>query len=116
MYSPTNYRYPFGPTKGMGQACPSMLQLAGISDCTDPCQVNTVTCAGASATVLPNIQTCFNTSTGAPQACPVSGVTQSNSPGTTGPFGSPLSVGNLNWGVLAAVLVGLVVVAGMSGK
>lgn len=116
MYAPSKNLYPFAPTKGMGQACPSLLQMAGISDCTDPCQVNTVTCAGANATVLPNIQSCFNTATGAPQACPVSGVTQSVTPANSGPFGTPLSVSNLNWGVLAAVLAGLVLFAGMSGK
>lgn len=120
MYEQTSYRYPFGPSptpKGLGQTamCPSLEQMMGIVDCSDPCQVNTVTCAGANATVLPDVQACYNMTTGAQISCPVAGSTQSSTPANIAP-GVPLSATNLNWGVLAAVLGGLVLLAAMSGK
>jgi hypothetical protein len=121
MYQPTSYRYPFGPSpKGFGQVaqCPSVEQGLNIVDCSDPCQANTVNCLGTSATVLPNLQMCYNTATGAPQSCSVAGSTQTVPPSSSGPFGSPVLAGvtNLNWGLLAAVAAGLFVVAAMSGK
>jgi len=92
--------------QGLGQAatCPSLEQLMGIVDPTDPCQSGTASSA----------YNCYNTTTGAVTACPVSGTAVGGTPASAGPFGT-MTVGNLNWGVLAAVLVGLVVVAGMSG-
>ena len=33
--------------RGVGDACPSMSQLMGITDCSDPCQVNQGACAAA---------------------------------------------------------------------
>jgi hypothetical protein len=114
MYEPTTYRYPFGPSpvpKGLGQAmCPSVNQMLGCLDTTDPC------CA-ASASNAPFIAgaACYNTGSGTNVPCPTSGTVQTTSPAGTGPLGT-MSVSNLNWGVLAAVLVGLVVFAGATGK
>ena len=119
MYEPTSYRYPFAPTpKGFGQvaSCPSMAQLTGSVDCTDPCQVNSAPCTAAIDTMQVG-NSCFNTSTGLQMPCPVAGSTQSVPPGSSGPFGT-LSAGvtNLNWGLLAAVAGGLFLLAAMSGK
>jgi hypothetical protein len=114
MYEPTTYRYPFGPSpvaKGLGQAgCPSLEMLLGITDPSDPCQASS-----ASAAPFVAGAACYNTASGTNVPCPTSGTTQTTSPAGTGPLGT-MNVSNLNWGVLAAVLVGLVVFAGATGK
>lgn len=111
MYLPSTYVFPY-PPKGMGQIapCPSLEQLMGITDPSDPCQNAT-----AASGPYPSGSACYNTSTGANVPCPVAGSTQSTTPAGTGPLGT-LNVSNLNWGLLAAVLVGLVVFAGATGK
>jgi hypothetical protein len=84
-----------------------MEQLLGISDPSDPCQATSSTFLAGAA--------CFNTGSGSNVPCPTSGTVQTTSPAGTGPLGT-MNVSNLNWGVLAAVLVGLVVFAGATGK
>lgn len=38
---------------GLGQAaCPSQIQAAGITDCTDPCQVGSAACPAATSPVV----------------------------------------------------------------
>lgn len=74
--------------RGLGQAasgaaCPSLEQLLGITDATDPCQQTTVG-SGIAAT-------CYNTITGAPASCPISGNVMTTTPANTGPFGLPAS-------------------------
>lgn len=100
--------------RGMGDAtatCPSLSQLAGITDPNDPCQ------GGAGG------QICFNTATGRNFPCPVAGVTQTTPPGQSGPFGLPASGGvqsfqawlaqnsALVWGI-AGVTAALVLLGG----
>lgn len=109
MYEPTAYRYPFGPSPvGLGQTCPSLEQLMGITDCTDACQASSPSCTPGQQGV------CYNTATGANVTCPVSGSIQTTSPAGTGPLGT-MTVSNLNWGVLAAVALGLVAFVALAG-
>jgi len=100
-----------------------MEQLLGISDSNDPCQNPTagLPLSNPGGVAVPGIgllnpNTCYNVATGVPATCPVSGVLQSGAPSNNGPFGTPQmpGIGNLNWGVLAAVLAGLVVFAAVS--
>ena len=118
MYETTTYRYPFGPSpvpKGMGQTttsagqCPSLNSFLGCLDMNDPC------CSAAPDSTFTAGAACYNSSTGLNVPCPTAGITQTGAPATVGPLGS-MNVSNLNWGVLAAVLVGLVVFAGATGK
>jgi hypothetical protein len=114
MYEPTGYRYPFAPTKGFGQViqtpqCPSLEQLMGITDPTDPCQSAGTVSSGSINTG------CYNVATGTYQTCPVSGVTATATPAANGPFGLPISF-QWNWAVVALLAGSLVVVAAMSGS
>jgi hypothetical protein len=94
-----------------------MEQLMGITDCTDPCQSATPACGVATVTSAQSGTNCYNTTTGLQMPCPIAGTTQGTTPGTTGPFGTPMTgVSNLNWGLLAAVAVGFFVLAAVSGK
>jgi hypothetical protein len=103
---------------GLGQTCPSMEQLMGITDVNDPCQ-NPSAAAGIGP-VAPNVGgsfTCFNSQTGTYYGCNTSGVETSVSPSGIGPNGAPpLNVSTFNWGLLAAVVVGVVVFASAVGK
>lgn len=108
MYTPQKTWLPTTP-KGLGQAiCPSLEQLQGITDLSDPCQ-QTGTSFSASG-----VETCYNNATGVTIPCPLAGTTQTGPPSANGPFGMP-AITNLNWGVLAAVLGGLVLLAAVSG-
>jgi hypothetical protein len=111
LYLPSTYVFPY-PPKGMGQAapCPSLNQLMGclVPDaCCNPTVASSFDASGN--------QSCYNTTTGSTVPCPIAGSTQSTTPANTGPFGA-LNVSNLNWGLLAAVLAGLVVFAGVTSK
>src|ERR1700722_941045 len=114
MYAQKKTWLPTTP-KGLGQTttgavCPSMNQLLGCLDMGDPC------CSAAPESTFTTGSACYNTATGLNVPCPVAGRPQTGGPSTNGPFGAPtMSFSNLNWGVLAAVLVGVVVLAGMSG-
>lgn len=108
MYAQQTTWLPTTP-KGLGQACPSLNQLLGCpvpDSCCNPPVGSSIDASGT--------QSCYNTATGATVACPVAGSVQTGAPSTNGPFGA-MSFSNLNWGVLAAVLGGLVLVAAMSG-
>jgi hypothetical protein len=96
---------------GMGQAtiCPSLNQLMGCpvpDSCCNPAIGSTFDSSGT--------QSCYNTSTGATVPCPIAGASISGSPSSQGPFGQ-MNVSNLNWGILAAVIAGLVTFAALSG-
>jgi hypothetical protein len=99
--------------KGLGQTttgavCPSMNQLLGCLDMGDPC------CSAAPDSTYTAGSACYNTATGLNVPCPVAGSVQTGAPSGNGPFGA-MTFSNLNWGVLAAVLAGLVILAEMSG-
>lgn len=84
MYAPRNSvgmgaGRPLAPRRGMGDTCPSLQQLMGITDFSDPCQAG-----GTSGTA----SSCFNTDTSSYGPCPISTTPQTTVPGATGPFGA----------------------------
>jgi hypothetical protein len=95
--------------KGLGQACAGTI-------CADGSVMDSSCVCGGGGLSLPTLTsgTCFNTATMLEGPCPVAGSVQTGAPSTNGPFGA-MTFSNLNWGVLAAVLGGLVLVASMSG-
>jgi hypothetical protein len=84
----------FGDTPAA--VCPSLEQLMGITDPSDPCQT------AANSGVL---QTCISTATGSPvvTTCPISGVVQTSGSSQTGPFttASLTTWLETNWWMLA---------------
>jgi hypothetical protein len=105
MYVPAQYRVRrlVGQVgQGLGQACPSVEQLQGITDCGDPCQSSSSFCAS----VAPSIQTMggVNPLTGAVQPSPLlPSVAQLQSSLTSGNLS-----GALPWLVGGVILIGIV--------
>lgn len=111
MYSPQQTWLPVQP-RGLGQTCPSMEQLLGISDINDPCQ-NPSASSGVgpvSANVGGSGFQCYNSQTGSYYNCNVSGTATGLTPAGTGPNGVPV-VTSSSWVILAAVLGGLVLLS-----
>lgn len=105
--APLGYGYARPRYRGLGQAagCPSLEQLMGITDPTDPCQQASTSVAGVAST-------CYNTSTGSPVSCPVAGNVQTTPPAAVGPLGLPSSLtADMPWilaGIAAILVVGFI--------